>query len=950
MASESYKWNDKGHVRTDAFLYSPWVEVPGKYGTSIVKFDVWHADYADELDIGYQIEGDSEIHWIKTYGLYYEPTNWKNVKCEISAVESQKLKGQNIRFVIRHLYDEKLKNGAAVYIDSFKYIYRDTYGSVEHVDISGWSAPTPNGTPTFLNELETEDPSYYVQYIKWHRNGGSFTKFEPGYTYWAEICVIPTSDNSVFRYTGKKGLDQFSDGVFLNEDTDFIDFEKSQVFLPDSRESHARLLIVTEKIELPLYDVLELNGTPVPIVGQSASGTPTRVCSAKSSDYTVLSANWYKHSGGSYTEYNGTFKEGEKYTLKVVIAPRGYTTINSGAVVKTTLGDATGTLDKSGRYTVYLPDMTAKVTANLKRGKCGDCTWTFDAASGQMIVSGTGEFYPAVCQDPDCSFYDYEGDVRSLIIEEGVTSIGDSTFMNCNELEKVWLADTITEISYDCFQWCDNLTEVKLPANLEYVGNGSFSGIYITELTLPDSLRVIDKGAFWYLPELTSLTLNEGLEEIGAWAFSGCISLSGDIYIPKSLLKLGDNTFDVDDSGNVMYKQTLHVYPASPAAIYAFDHYMRFEEYEDTINACHVTGDGYPFEPEIRGSNRFDYKGESDCIASITLYSDRALDNVTFRVAQFSNADMSSFTDEDGDKYYCYDESFVFNNYDCTLTLDGPGEFTIIYDNRDPFITVVGDNVVENIYEAIDYVYVNGYSEPKAGETAGANLDSIYVSDDENYVIDKLPWNLADGSETLSYSDKFEAGKEYALLVKLTPKSGFRFADDGVWLYVNGYNSFIDYDHSYYSSSYVYLYLKPVKITSGTELKGDVNGDGEVNNKDVVTLFRFVSAKNSEYDEKYDFNGDGEVNNKDVVELFRSLREQGEIRIKNQELRIQKTRRKALITIEKRRLGAVFFQSHSFAAKPQIITRVSAHNSYFYALICLNRATTSLLFTLPSPL
>ena len=53
-------------------------------------------------------------------------------------------------------------------------------------------------------------------------------------------------------------------------------------------------------------------------------------------------------------------------------------------------------------------------------------------------------------------------------------------------------------------------------------------------------------------------------------------------------------------------------------------------------------------------------------------------------------------------------------------------------------------------------------------------------------------------------------------------------------------------------------------------LKGDCDGNGEVNNKDVVTLFRYVSGNDKVEDESaYDFNGDKEVNNKDVVELFR---------------------------------------------------------------------------------
>ena len=53
---------------------------------------------------------------------------------------------------------------------------------------------------------------------------------------------------------------------------------------------------------------------------------------------------------------------------------------------------------------------------------------------------------------------------------------------------------------------------------------------------------------------------------------------------------------------------------------------------------------------------------------------------------------------------------------------------------------------------------------------------------------------------------------------------------------------------------------------------GDLNGDGETNNKDVVILFRYVSSSIKDDDESiYDFNKDGEVNNKDVVALFRNV-------------------------------------------------------------------------------
>ena len=57
-----------------------------------------------------------------------------------------------------------------------------------------------------------------------------------------------------------------------------------------------------------------------------------------------------------------------------------------------------------------------------------------------------------------------------------------------------------------------------------------------------------------------------------------------------------------------------------------------------------------------------------------------------------------------------------------------------------------------------------------------------------------------------------------------------------------------------------------------SKIAGDVNGDGNVNNKDVVALFRHASGGTIEVDEvACDTNGDGYVNNKDVVALFKHV-------------------------------------------------------------------------------
>ena len=61
-------------------------------------------------------------------------------------------------------------------------------------------------------------------------------------------------------------------------------------------------------------------------------------------------------------------------------------------------------------------------------------------------------------------------------------------------------------------------------------------------------------------------------------------------------------------------------------------------------------------------------------------------------------------------------------------------------------------------------------------------------------------------------------------------------------------------------------------VFASAKTPGDANGDGELDNKDVVTLFRFVSGnKSGAVEENCDYNKDGETDNKDVVALFRAL-------------------------------------------------------------------------------
>lgn len=83
------------------------------------------------------------------------------------------------------------------------------------------------------------------------------------------------------------------------------------------------------------------------------------------------------------------------------------------------------------------------VASETESGSCGDnLTWTLDE-SGLLTVSGTGTMDNYTFIDP-APWAD--SDVRDVVIEEGVTSVGTYAFMGQTGIETVTLSATVTKI------------------------------------------------------------------------------------------------------------------------------------------------------------------------------------------------------------------------------------------------------------------------------------------------------------------------------------------------------------------------------------------------------------------------------------------------------------------------------------------------------------------------
>ena len=116
---------------------------------------------------------------------------------------------------------------------------------------------------------------------------------------------------------------------------------------------------------------------------------------------------------------------------------------------------------------------------------------------GVLTVTGKGNL-------PDLSMYtqnpidDIKAEIETIIIEEGITAIGDFTFRNCLNAEILRLPDSLKVIGKYAF--ADNycLSKVRFPGNLEVIKEGAFSkNINLQAESFPGSMQKIEGYAFY---------------------------------------------------------------------------------------------------------------------------------------------------------------------------------------------------------------------------------------------------------------------------------------------------------------------------------------------------------------------------------------------------------------------------------------------------------------------
>ena len=182
-------------------------------------------------------------------------------------------------------------------------------------------------------------------------------------------------------------------------------------------------------------------------------------------------------------------------------------------------------------------------------GTCGEnLTWTLE--DGVLTISGTGDMnnYYSTGAIP---WYGNSKVIATVVIENGVTSIGHYAFIDCSSLTSITIPDGVTSIGDSAFYGCSSLTSagpIGSGSSIEFGWKDAIPGCAfygcssLTSITIPDSVTSIGSDAFRYCSSLTSITIPNGVTSIGSSAFYGCAGLRS-ITVPDGIKSIYSSMF-----------------------------------------------------------------------------------------------------------------------------------------------------------------------------------------------------------------------------------------------------------------------------------------------------------------------------------------------------------------------------------------------------------------------
>ena len=216
-------------------------------------------------------------------------------------------------------------------------------------------------------------------------------------------------------------------------------------------------------------------------------------------------------------------------------------------------------------------------------GKCGDNITFQLTTAGVLTLSGSGAM-PTITYDwkeyePNCGWGGYISSIKKIVIEDGITSISQYSFYDCENLTEVSIPSSVKSIGYEAFHWCHNVNKVMIDGldswcDIDFENENSNpiqfgADLYIngekeTQIKIPEGITTIKPYVFgrsWTNDEtktaITSIQLPDTVTSVGKNAFA--YNYLQSINIPNSVTTIGEEAFAGNNFSTIEISENVSV-------------------------------------------------------------------------------------------------------------------------------------------------------------------------------------------------------------------------------------------------------------------------------------------------------------------------------------------------------------------------------------------------------
>ena len=202
---------------------------------------------------------------------------------------------------------------------------------------------------------------------------------------------------------------------------------------------------------------------------------------------------------------------------------------------------------------------TAATSGDFGENNCLHWEVSTGVFSGKTLtISGTGAMpnfdfphgnlapwwnYDALGMLTSFGNFKLEGELKKVVIKDGVTNVGDYALFFLPAATQVTLPGSVTRIGRYGIAMCSKLTGMSIPKGVTEIGDFGLAGDGLTAVTLPDGLQSLGRGAFDTCASLTNTTLPAAITAVPGKCFADCTKLLNVKYA-GTVTAIGDLAFE----------------------------------------------------------------------------------------------------------------------------------------------------------------------------------------------------------------------------------------------------------------------------------------------------------------------------------------------------------------------------------------------------------------------